>query len=178
MMAEKGAEKERRDPRAAGAGEVVGSVGPESVGGGVLAMSSLSRVDYVDHFVLTQETEPCESVERWARAMFGDTPDLIERLLWSGILGLRLHAGRSAATIAGWRISHRGEDWIRMSADSRSTSAELITRVTDVTVELTTVVQYERARARALWAPLAVVHRRLVPTLLRSSARAMARGDV
>lgn len=174
MVTMKGAEQEHRDARTAGAGEVVGSVGPGKVDPGVVALSSLSRVDYADHVVLAQETEPRASAERWARAMFGDTPDLTERLLWSGILRLRLHDVRSAATIAGWRITDRGDDWIRVSAASRSMSAVLIIRVTEATVELATVVRYDRARARALWVPTAFVHRRLAPMLLRSTARTVA----
>lgn len=178
MVTKKGAEQEHRDARTAGAGEVVSSVGPGKVDQGVVALSSLSRVDYADHFVLAQETDPHAGPERWARAMFGDTPDLTERLLWSGILGLRLHEVRSAATIAGWRITDRGEDWISVSATSRSMSAALIIRVTAATVELATVVRYDRAWARARWVPTAFVHRRLAPMLLRSTARTMAREEV
>lgn len=179
-MATKGkAGQERQGAPTAGsaAGAVAGSVGPENVSPNLLAISSLPRVDYADHFVLTLDQTPPADPELWARTMLGDTPDLIERLLWSGVLGLHLHAGKSPATIAGWRITERGDDWISMSAASRNISAALIIRVTAATLELATLVQCDRARARAIWAPTAFVHRRLVPFLLRSTDRTMSEGS-
>lgn len=137
-------------------------------------MSSLGRVDYADHFVLAHETDSRRTPEQWARTMFGDTPDLFERLLWSGILRLRLQAGRSTTAIAGWRITDRGGHWISVSATSRSMSAALVIRACESTVELAAVVRYDRYRARLVWVPTAFIHRRLAPVLLRSTARAMA----
>ena len=36
--------------------------------------------------------------------MFGSVPSPAERLIWRGLLGLRLARGRSPATVGGWRI--------------------------------------------------------------------------
>lgn len=175
-MMKKSAEQERPGERGGGAiaGAVTSSVGPENVDVDVLAMSLLDRVDYADHFVLAHETDPGQRPEQWARAMFGDTPDLIERFLWSGILRLRLQSGRSAGTIAGWRITDRGDDWVSVAAASRSMSAVLVIRARASTVELATLVRYDRSRARLVWVPTAFVHRRLAPGLLRSTGRSMA----
>lgn len=175
-MMKKNAQHERTSERTGStiAGAVTSSVGPDNVDADVLAMSSLDHADYADHFVLAHETDPRQTPEQWARTMFGDTPDLIERLLWSGILRLRLQAGRSTGTIAGWRITDRGEDWISVTAASRSMSAVLVIRACASTVELATIVRYDRSRARLVWVPTAFVHRRLAPGLLRSTARSMA----
>lgn len=152
-----------------------GAVGPENVSADVLALSSLSRIDYVDHFRAAHQVGVHISPERWARTMFGDAPDLTEKLLWSAILRLRLQAGASADTIAGWKITARGDDWIRTTAASRSATAELIIRATEGTLELATVVRYDRRRAVAVWRPTAFVHRQLVPVLLSSTARTMSK---
>lgn len=176
-MKDRSAAHERADGRSGDVrpGAVRRSVGPGSVDSGVLAMSALRHVGYADHFVLGHVTDRRSDPERWARMMFGDTPDLLERLLWSGILGLRIQRGRSAGTIAGWRIADRGHDWISLRAASRSICVVLVVRITDETVELATVVRYDRSRGRTVWLPVAFVHRRLAPMLLRSTARGMAR---
>lgn len=105
--------------------------------------------------------------------MFGDTPDLIERSLWSGVLGFRLSEGRSADTIAGWSIDGRGTDWIRLAATGRAGAGELVVHATGTTLGLTTFMRYGRDRARMVWGPTSAVHRRLAPVLLRRTVTKM-----
>lgn len=138
----------------------------------VQCLGSVSRIDDVDHFVL--ETEVDASPERWARALFGDTPDLAERFIWRGLLGLRLAAGRSPATVAGWRIAARGDDWIRLEAHSPYLTGNLVIRASRGQeprreVSLTTFVHYVRCPAGVVWPPLSILHRRLVPGLLQDA---------
>jgi hypothetical protein len=164
-----------RDRRSPNGGTVTGMVGVANVDDDLLAKSSLSRIDYVDHFSVTHEIEAHATAEQWARAMFGDAPDLTERLLWSGILGLRLHRSGSAQTIAGWAVTGQGEGWVRMSAASRSIDAELILRTSEGASGLATLVRYNRKGASAVWVPVSFVHRRLAPFLLRSTIRSVGR---
>lgn len=164
-----------RDRRGPDRGSVTGVVGVANVDDDLLAKSSLSRIDYVDHFAITHQDETHASAEQWARAMFGDAPDLAERLLWSGILGLRLHRAESAQTIAGWTVTTQGEGWVRMSAGSRNIDAELILQTSDGAVGLATVVRYNSKGASAVWVPVSFAHRRLAPFLLRSTVRSMDR---
>ena len=159
-----------RDDRTA-----TGSVGVSNVAAHVLAKSSLSRIDYVDHFAVSHRVESHSRPEQWARAMFGDRPDLTEKLLWAGILRLRLDTAKSTEAIAGWTITGRGSSWIRTSASSQNASAELIIQATDETLGLATIVRYDRPYAPAIWVPVSFVHRQLVPVLLRSTVRAMSR---
>ncbi|WP_157006011.1 DUF2867 domain-containing protein [Agromyces laixinhei] len=132
-----------------------------------LAETSLLDADYADEFALITCT--AATPEQWARAMFGDIPTVAERLIWRGLLGIRLSRGRSARTIAGWRIAERGDRWIRLEADSWFLSANLIVRTTGDGVSLTTVVRYDRSIGRVIWAPLSAIHRRLIPGVLRSA---------
>ena len=172
-----GARPERRGLDAGLApGEVIGAVGVDEVASSITGMSTLSRVDYVDHFAIGHASEREATPQEWARMMFGATPDLIERLLWSGVLGLRLREGRSPDTVAGWSVNGRGEDWIRIAATGSACAGELVVRATGTTLGLTTLMRYDRSRARLIWRPTSAVHRRLAPTLLRQTLATAAKG--
>ena len=163
--------RSRRDPgptRSLWGTTGAGAVGTHNVPRSVRALSSVPDVDYVDHFTVVGDGDA--TPEQWARAMFGDVPSIAERLIWSGLLQLRLSPGRSPATVAGWRIGGRGPDWIRLEAASWFLTANLIVRTADGRVSLTTVGRYDRRLGRRVWPPLSAVHRRLVPEVLRGAA--------
>ncbi|WP_374991218.1 hypothetical protein [Streptomyces sp. LHD-70] len=82
---------------------------------------------------------------------------------------LRLHRGRSADTVAGWRIGARGDDWIRLEAASWFLTGNLVVRVTDGTLSLVTLLRFDRLPGRVIWALLSGIHRRLAPGLLRDA---------
>ncbi|MGW0392874.1 DUF2867 domain-containing protein [Streptomyces sp. NPDC003042] len=144
------------------------AVGKDNVPASVLTLSSLPDADYVDMFTLTADVGA--SPEEWARAMFGDVPSLPGRVIWRGLLGLRLGRGRSPDTVAGWRLAERGEDWVRLEAASWFLSGNLVVRVADGRVSLATVLRYDRLLGRIIWTPSSAVHRRLTPGLLRDAA--------
>lgn len=144
------------------------AVGISEVPDSVLALSSLPSIDYVDRFTLG--TDVAATPERWARAMFGDVPSTAERFIWRGLLGLRLSRGRSPHTVAGWRITERGEDRIRLEAASGFLSGNLLVQTSAGEVSLTTFLRYDRPLGRIWWPPLATVHRRLAPGVLRAAA--------
>lgn len=153
------------------------SQGVDAVPASVLALTDLPRVDYVDHFA--SPTAVDADPERWARAMFGDVPDLGERFIWSGLLGLRLAPGRSPGTVAGWRIAARGAGWLRLTAEGRFFGGNLVVRSPQNPdrpgeVSLTTLLHYRRLPASLVWAPLSAVHRRLVPGVLEHAERRVA----
>lgn len=131
------------------------------------ALTSLSRVDYADHFTVATDAEA--SPERWARAMFGDVPNAGEQLIWRGFLQLRLSRGRSPDTVAGWRITGRGPDWVRLAAASWFLSANLVVQAPGGRVSLGTFLRYDHPVAHAVWPPLSAVHRFLVPRVLRDA---------
>lgn len=134
----------------------------------VRALGSLPDAGYADMFTLATRLDA--TPEQWARAMFGDVPSAAERLIWRGLLGLRLSRGRSPDTVAGWRITDRGEGWIRLEAGSWFMSANLVVRTIDGRVSLVTLVRYDRTFGRLMWPPLSAVHRRLAPRLLHEAA--------
>ena len=151
-------------------GHVSSAVGKHEIPGSVRALSSVPDPDYADLFTLPTDTEA--TPEGWARAMFGNVPRGAELLIWRGLLGLRLARGRSPATVAGWRIGGRGEDWIRLEAASPFLTANLLVQAGDGRVSLGTFLRYDRGLGQLVWPPLSVIHRGLVPGVLR---RAQAR---
>ncbi len=148
-------------------GSTEGAVGNGDVPASVLALSSFTDIDYADQF--SRATDVDAAPEQWARAMFGDVPDVAERFIWRVLLHLRLSRGRSPATVAGWRIGDRGEDWVRLEAGSWFLTANLLVRAADGRVSLGTFVHYDRRVGRAVWVPLSAVHRRLAPRVLREA---------
>ena len=134
----------------------------------LLRTHNVPRVDYADLFSLA--TDATGTPEQWARAMFGDVPNAGELLIWRVILGLRLARGPSPATVAGWRIGARGDDWIRLEAASWFLTANLVVRAADGEVSLATFIHYARGVGRRVWPPLSAVHRALVPGVLRKAA--------
>jgi hypothetical protein len=170
---------------------VSSAVGTPNIPASVRALSSLPDIDYADRFTLT--TEVAATPQQWARAMFGDVPNLAELLIWRGLLGLRLSRERSPATVAGWRIGGSGDDWIRLEAASRFLTGTIVVEAGERQVvqaaerqvveaagrqvSVATLLRYDRAPAHAVWALLSPVHRRLVPVLLRGAETRLATGS-
>jgi hypothetical protein len=154
--------------------DITATRGVAAVPAPVLALAGLPRVDDVDHFVLSTAVDA--DPERWARAMFGDVPDLGERFIWSGLLGLELAPGRSPETVAGWRIAARGDGWLRLAAEGWFLAGNLVVRSLQRSgeVSLTTLLAYLRPPASLVWPPLSAVHRRLVPGVLERAERRVA----
>ncbi|WP_293697440.1 hypothetical protein [uncultured Agrococcus sp.] len=152
-------------------------MGTDAVDPAILKRSSLSRIDYVDHFALTPFDATNASAERWARTMFGDVPTAAERFIWKGLLRLRLRRGRSSTTVAGWLISEKSQSWIRLQAASAALTANLILHATEDSLSLTTLLTYERARGSMVWRPLSSVHRRLSPGILRDAVSELSVDD-
>ncbi|GIF64584.1 hypothetical protein Ais01nite_26190 [Asanoa ishikariensis] len=137
------------------------------------ALSSLDTIDYADHFTLATDAEA--TAEQWARAMFGNVPSPGEILIWRFILGLRLHQGRSPNTVAGWHIGARGDDWIRLEAQSWFLSGNLVVHAMAGRVSLWTFLHYDGPVGQHAWPPLSTIHRGLVPGVLRKAAARIRR---
>ncbi|QFU87217.1 DUF2867 domain-containing protein [Amycolatopsis sp. YIM 10] len=127
----------------------------------------LPGAHYTDTF--SRPINETATPEQWARALFGDVPGPGARLIWRGLLGLRLSRGPSAETVAGWRIAERGDDWIRLETTSWFLTANLLVTAADDRLTLSTYLRYDRRIGYLVWPPLSAVHRRLAPGLLRDA---------
>jgi hypothetical protein len=160
-------------------GFVHSAVGADNLPESVRALSSLPAIDYADHFTISPELDwgapGSVTPEQWARAMFGDVPNAAELVIWRGLLGLRLTRRRSPATVAGWQIGGRGEDWVRLETASWFLTANLLVQTAGGQVSLTTFLYYDQPLGNVVWPPLSAIHRRLVPGVLRGAAATIAR---
>jgi hypothetical protein len=86
----------RSDPAHA---PVTATIGWANLPADVRSRSSIDNPDYADLFTIDTDAEA--GAEQWARAMFGDVASPLERLLWRGILGLRVERTRSRDLVAG-----------------------------------------------------------------------------
>ncbi|MEU7134975.1 DUF2867 domain-containing protein [Streptomyces sp. NPDC046261] len=137
--------------------EIRALVGPEKNG-------------YADVFTLAADGT-ATSPEQWARALFEDVAGLQGQFIWRVLLGLRLRRRPSPQHIAGWRTAERRDGWIRLEAHSWMLTGHLVVRTGDGQVSMATAVRYRRPTAARVWPPLAALHRRLVPGLLRDAHR-------
>lgn len=151
---------------------VTSLVGVDNLPDPIRELSSLPVISYADQFTVT--TSETASPEQWARAMFGDVPNFGEIFIWRVLLAIRLAPGKSPDTVAGWRISDRGDDWIRLEANSWFLSANLIVHLAPEQVSLTTLLSYDRLPARVSWPALSPIHRRLCPRVMRDAVAGVA----
>jgi len=74
-------------------------------------------------------------------------------------------------------ITSRSTTSIRLEAESWFVAGNLVVHASEGRVSLGTFLRYDRALARAVWTPLAAVHRRVAPGLLRDAEAAILRTD-
>lgn len=131
--------------------------------------------DYVDLFVAAARGASETTPEQWARATMEGAPAAGRFLAWQVICGLHLQPGPDR--IAGWRITGRGVDWIRVAADGRFMSAQIVFRVEATRVAFATFVHYDRQIAAPIWGAASVIHRTAAPNFLRGGVRRVARAQ-
>jgi len=137
------------------------------------AVSTLSRVDYADGFLLRMDPADSRTAEQWARATLEDTPISTQRALRRGWFALGLKLGQAAAerAVLGWEIRRSDPDSLLLAAGSRiGMPAELVFQRERDTLLLATFVEHRNPIARALWAMVAPSHRQIVPRLLKRAA--------
>ncbi|MFC7376131.1 hypothetical protein ACFQS2_02220 [Brachybacterium sp. GCM10030267] len=150
-------------------GAVTAAVGVHEVPRASLAAVPVAAPGYADEFALELDVPPRASAESWARAMFGDIPDTGERVIFRGLLRLRLEPGPSPDVVAGFVVAERNHETIRLEAHSPFLTCHLLVRTHALHVTLTTVMDYTGRAGPVVWSPLSMAHRRLAPGLLRDA---------
>ena len=134
----------------------------------IRSLITVDRPDYTDVFVVSTGSEPDRSPEEWARAAVEAT-GLAGQFLWRVVLGLRLKLGPSPDHVGGWGVSGRGDNWLRLEARSWFLTAQIIVRLSDGEVAVGTVLQHDRFVGGLIWPPMSIVHRQVMPRLLRQA---------
>jgi hypothetical protein len=128
------------------------------------------RADYASAFELPVGAKRFLTPEQWARATFEMAPASLRLFLtvaWKYGLGLQLGARASPDHVQGWLISSSSSGSITLEAHSRLMVAQNIVAVSESTVVLVTLVQFNRRVGRARWAVATPVHIRVIPYLLQ-----------
>lgn len=133
--------------------------------------TALPGADYGDVFTLSCPGAARWTAEAWARAMFGDSPDLVERLIWQGLLHLHLDRTLSPDLVAGWPVVERTDDHVTLETRSWFLTGQLVISTSAASVSLGTFVRYDRRAAGSVWLPLPAIHRRLMPGLFLDAYR-------
>jgi hypothetical protein len=138
------------------------------------ALSTLSRVDYADAFLV--DTGPaCDgTAEQWARLILLGAPITVRTRLLAGwsMIGLKLGNGRSDRSVLGWQVRASTSEFALLGAESRiGMPGELLFKPTGAALLFCTFVQQDNHVARALWAAIEPVHVRVVRDVLERAAR-------
>jgi hypothetical protein len=149
---------------------------PDEVPEAIRALA-MSDPDYVDLFTVTTSDATDHSPEEWARAAMEGISPTGRFLAWQVACGLRLEKGSSPDHVAGWRITGRGDDWIRVEASSWFMTAHGVLAVEEGRLSLANFVRYERPIAAFWWPAVSVFHRRAMPGVLRRGVRRMRRNQ-
>jgi hypothetical protein len=140
-------------------------------------ISTLSRVDYEDAFLV--ETGPAKgrTGEQWARAMLEGAPLKTRRALrrgWFG-LGVKLGSTRDERLVLGWEVRRSSPDFALLGARSRlGFQGELLFLRRERELLFATFIHLDNLVGRAVWAGIERRHRTIVPRLLARAVRSEA----
>ena len=131
--------------------------------------------DYVDLFVATTTRATDSSPEDWARAAIQGAPAAGRFLAWRAALQLHLEDQPAPDRVGGWRISGRGDSWIRLEASSWCMTAQMVFYVEGGQMSFATFMNYDRRVAALIWTPVSAIHRAVAPDFLRGAVRRVDR---
>ena len=142
---------------------------------------AVDRPDYADAFEIARTQSDERSAETWARDGFERLPTAARRsglLAHRCILGFRLGPRGSSEHVFGWRIAVSDPDLLLLEAQSRLFSGQMVWRLYESRLVMTTFLRYEMRRTgSAVWSVIGNVHRGGAPHLLRLAATAPGRDE-
>jgi hypothetical protein len=145
------------------------------------SLHALDRVDYVDVSTLHTPAAMWSSPEQWARAVLegGRSVRRYGFIPWRVLLGLRLGPSYTPGYVHGWKVSGRGDDWIRAEASSWLMTCNAVALVAEGAVTVALFVRYDHPVAPLWWGRmLSGVHRRLMPVILHQGEQVLASSGV
>lgn len=148
----------------------MGVVGRTPVPEAIRAADPLADPDYTDAFEADTVDSGPLSPEQWARATFEDAPAVLRWFLlagWRAVLGLRLGPLRSPGYVLGWQVLDRAANSITLELRSWFLTCHLVFWTAGTRLVFSSSVRYESKIGGVIWPPVSIVHRRVVPYLLR-----------
>jgi hypothetical protein len=142
----------------------------------IRSLSSFEGPYYVDLFTATTRGPADKTPEQWVRTAIEGAPPIGRFLAWQIVCGLRLERQPSPDHVGGWKITDRGDNWIRLEASGWFMSAQIVFKVDEGKVSFATFVGYDRPLAAIAWPSIARIHRAVAPDFLRRAVRRIERG--
>jgi hypothetical protein len=140
----------------------------------IRSLGALAHADYADIVTATIDETPAEpeqlihaALKRMPRGLVFFIP-LVQRVF----LGLRLELRPSPDRLLGWKITDRGENWIRIEAASWFMTGHVVMHVDEVQMSFASFIRYDRRLAALVWPPISLIHRQVALALVRSAIRA------
>jgi hypothetical protein len=137
------------------------------------ALTTLSRVDYTDAFILETARAADLTGEQWARAILEDAPEATRTMLRRGwfVLGVRLGSTDDDALVLGWTVRRSSPDHALLAAHSLfGLDAEVLIKREPNGLLAATLMKFNNPIARAFWGRFSIRHRRVLRHLLRQVA--------
>jgi hypothetical protein len=139
-----------------------------------LALTTLSRADYTDAFLLETGQAQDRTGEEWARAILEDAPAATRRTLRRGwfALGVRLGSTEDQRRVLGWEVRRSSPDFALLAASSViGMEAEVLCKREQQGLLVATLMRLNNPVARAVWAAVAPRHRKVLRHLIREVSR-------
>lgn len=130
--------------------------------------------DYDDCFTAPRAAADDRTPEQWARAVFEGAPRPVRWFLVNGFrygLGLRFGPWPSPEHVLGWAIIDRSADSLTVESRSWFLTSRLVFRTETTHLSQSTYVRYDRRIAAIIWPPVSLLHRQIVPRIVRHAAR-------
>jgi hypothetical protein len=143
------------------------------------ALSTLTRIDYTDAFLVDGDITAGDTALQWARAVVEQTPLKVRVKLVSGwsALGLVLGPPWSGRRVLGWQIRVNAPDVLLLGAGSvLGIAGELLFTRRPEGMLFATLTRQRGPLARAVWARTVPTHQRVVRSLLEHAAARAAAG--
>ena len=140
-------------------------------------LSTLSRIDYADAFLVEAGPARQWSAEQCARAVIDGAPLAVRANLLLGWLaiGLKPAIGGSRQSILGWEIRASAPEFVVLGRPSLiGMPAELLLKREHGAILFCTFVQRDSHIASAVWAAVKPTHRRVLRRLLEHAGRRFA----
>lgn len=143
-------------------------------------LSTLSRVDYADAFLVAIDPAPDWAAGRWAGAVLEEAPAATRARLLAGWSGLGLRSAEDSATsVLGWAVRRSTDDTLLLGRDSLiGMPGELLFALRPNGLLFATFVHHHTAATRPVWSAVERTHVRTVLMLLEQAARRATGADV
>ncbi|HTA06848.1 MAG TPA: hypothetical protein VK774_10825, partial [Solirubrobacteraceae bacterium] len=141
----------------------------------IRSLGALADADYEDIVTASAHGLPSRTPDEWVQAGFKGVPRgvlVLTPFVQRVFLGLRLKLRPAPDRLLGWQIADRGENWLRIEAESWFLTGHVVMHADDERLSFASFIRYDRWLGKIVWPPVSLIHRQVALTLVRSAMRA------